>query len=918
MNSDHQQMLDHLATQLAAMRPTLIIAIGGSGIQCATRLKARLTAIHGDAWQEKVRILAFDTSDEVADTLHDGQIVALEDDAEFIYIGDVPIGNIARNIDNQPAIADRLGSIIDRFPPGAMRSGAKQNRGLGLLAALWRFPIIAEALTRAIWSLARRDHEDDNTIQQRGVNVFIINSLCGGTGAGIFLDMAALIQSMFDALGNQGEFCHITGIGFLPQAFVGVKGPNLLANAGASLRELNHLMTRGGFAAHYPNGYDVTLTTTPFALYYALDGIDERGRTWANVYDLAQMAADAIYLQMATQLGRKGENAFDNVDEILIGRNDDGEATFLSSIGIASMTFDAPGVLDYCARRLLLTLVRDTWLAQPAKDSAIPIATEQLQSLTGARLDTALLYDATADIAMRIDLLLPDWLLDMKPLDMVDAAGRYLREYEQARLIDNYVPLLRRNAQRSSQTVTELWDRWLDSQLLRPGSGCHEVAESLVAMRQTLGEWLAGARTHAQDAHAQAERLVVDRRQAEVALQNAASGLIFGRKERTREASAHLFQLAQRQFEQLFQAHLWQARLHVWESASLHLDTLIERVGKVQQRLIVVAERLAREVPQQAQALAAGGVSMFSLADTAYVDALYTQYAPVEFDIQQALAESGHTALTLPQISAAACLELLVQLLSAPFVPVLNMSIEAVIRKRKHEMGYRARREQLFRLATPSWNLDQARLPNGGAGLVRLEVLGVPDTATTVFDDEPMLVSTRDPYRISALAVVAGAPPSALQQFRRYVREMERVRLQRPLFVLPHFMADGEQARLAFALGSLFDIIYSQGTFFYYRPADPLQKPLLLANGLANALRAMAGREELVTDIQERVQSEVARLGSQQAITLLEAYTNHAPSGNSAIDDLNRQLKLLVRDYADELRRAHELSAGFRQRVNGQ
>lgn len=915
MTSDYDQMRKHLTTQLAAMRPTLVITLGGSGTLVGTRLKAHLTAIHGDTWQEKVRILSFDTSDEVADTLHNGRVVELEDDAEFIYIGDVPIGNIVRHLDNQPAIEARLGPIIDRFPPGAMRSGAKQNRGLGLLAALWRFPQIYEALSRAIWALARRDHENDNAMQQRGVNVFIVNSLCGGTGAGLFLDMAALVQSMFDSLGNQGEFCHITGVGFLPQAFVGVKGPNLLANAGASLRELNHMMTRGGFATRYPNGHDVTLTTTPFALYYVIDGIDERGRTWGTIYDLAEMAAEAVYLQMATQLGRKGENAFDNVDEILIGRTEAGEATFLSSIGIGSMTFDAPAVVDLCARRLLINVAQTEWLLPSTLDNTTPVAQEQLQTITGSQLDGALLFDPAAEVEMRVDLLPPDWLLDMQPFDLVDAAGRYLREYEQARLLDGYTPQLRRNARRVGQAVARRWDKWLAGQLLQPGSGCPTISAVLLAMRHTVDEWRAGARTHAQDAQAQTERLATDRRQAELALQDAAGSLIFGRKERTRQALLHLFQVAQRQFEQQFQTDVWNARLHIWDSAALHLDTLMTQVTQLQQRLETVAKNVARDLPERERALAAGGVSTVSLADATYVDTLFAQYAPSAFNAQRTLAEIDQPILSLPELPLDTCLNHLVKLFSTPFAPLLALTVETVIRQRAAEMGMRARREQLFRLATPSWNIDRARLPDGGAGLVRLEVMGVPDAATTIFDDEPMVVSTRDPYRLSALAVVAGAPPSALQQHQRYTREMERVRAQRPLFVLPHFMADGEQARLAFALASLFDIIYTQGTFFYYRPADPLQKPTLLANGLANAMRALAGREDLVRDIQERVQNEVTRLGSQQAITLLDQYTSQAPSGNSPIDDLNRQLKQLVRNYADELRRAHEFSAGLVQRA---
>jgi hypothetical protein len=248
------------------------------------------------------------------------------------------------------------------------------------------------------------------------------------------------------------------------------------------------------------------------------------------------------------------------------------------------------------------------------------------------------------------------------------------------------------------------------------------------------------------------------------------------------------------------------------------------------------------------------------------------------------------------------------------FDPIRQLTIEDVIREQAEQVSPRARRQQLFRLATPSWNVDRTRLPEGGAGLVRLEVMGVPDENNTLFEGEPMLVSTRDPHRLVALVVAAGAPPAALQQAALYREAMERVRGMRPLFVLPEFLANANQAHLAFALGHVFEMIFNQGAYFYYRPADPLDSPLLLANGLANSLQTLAGRDGLVPEIMERVEGRVARMGLQEAIALLDAYTSNVPDGSTRVDDLTRDLKRLVRDYTEELRRIDEFNAGLIRR----
>lgn len=53
------------------------------------------------------------------------------------------------------------------------------------------------------------------------------------------------------------------------------------------------------------------------------------------------MTARGIYLQMSSQLGRKGENAFDNLNEALTGQTANGEGTFYSSFGLGYLLFDA-------------------------------------------------------------------------------------------------------------------------------------------------------------------------------------------------------------------------------------------------------------------------------------------------------------------------------------------------------------------------------------------------------------------------------------------------------------------------------------------------------------------------------------------------------------------------------------------------
>lgn len=304
--------------------------------------------------------------------------------------------------------------------------------------------------------------------------------------------------------------------------------------------------------------------------------------------------------------------------------------------------------------------------------------------------------------------------------------------------------------------------------------------------------------------------------------------------------------------------------------------------------------------------LAKSGVSSLSLAEPDLVQALYRQHRPGRADVQSRLGD----VLALRSLDMAALQDRLLQTLAGYFAPVAQIGIEQIIAAQTADFSPHARRQQVFRLATPSWNLDRSRLADGGAGLVWLEVLGVPDADDTLFAGEPMLVSTHDPYRLTALVVVAGAPASALQQYDLYQQAIESNVGKRPLFILPDFLATGDQGRLVFALSSIFDFIYNQGTFFYYRPEDPLRNPIKLANGLSNAIEAFIAQENLVTEANERVNARIASLGLREAIQILTAYYESVPA-NTSLDEPLRELKRLVRDYTDSLRGIDDFRAGI-------
>lgn len=914
-----EQLSRLTAEQLAHMRPTLLIFLGGSGQLMATSLKALLLLRFGDEWRRKIRLLAFDTAEEPLVVPAGDLMVRLEVGSEFHHIGEVPIPNIRRNVANLESIQERLGTVLPKLPAGAMRGdGAKCIRPLALMAFYWHFETIYQRVRQAIWGLAGRNlNTPEVARQQQGINVFIGFSIAGATGSGTFLDMANLVRHLANELGEQGQFCHITGVCILPQAFQSIPATNLYTNSAASLEELDYLMVHGGFKARYPGNRLVHVQEAPFNLIYVLDGLDEQGQTWSGIQDVTRMAAEGILLQMVSQLGRKGDNAFDNVDEILIGRTPEGQGTFLASYGLGYLEFPAPAVADLCTRWLLAEQIRRHWLAATVDEAAArQTASRRLQALASGQLNAALLQQAEGGAELRLDLRQPAWLATKPPDRVAAEAVSYVREYGLARVNEGLLPQIHQNAVTAVTGQKQNWTAWVNGQLFSTDMALPQLAVVLQQAQRELESWLSGNQAALAEVEKSLTHTTTGVNQAEAALREAGDSFFVKRAARVGEALDRYFKVAQELYAAQFRQELLRGQRRVWSELVEHLANLERSVQMLRGRLENVRQQMSNSAEELLAQVQKGGVARQSLADEGYVRHLYQAHAPEQVNLLALLdsgEESSRAPLSLAQLETSQLADLLQKALAPLFAPVHSLDIERVITDRSSEMTARARRQQLLLLATPSWSIDRARLPEGGANLSRIEIMGVPNAADTIFAEEGTLVSTYDPYRLVALVVVAGAPPSALQQYEQYQLSLDQVRHFRPMHILPQFMADANQARLAFGLGHIFEFIFNQGAYFYYQPADDLASPIRLGNGLANAIQRLESDEELTREVMERADSRIARLGLQQAIATLTAYYENAPEGRTPLDELVRELKRLVRDYADELHQIDVLNTGTRR-----
>lgn len=890
------------------LRPTLIIGLGGTGHNVSVQVKS-LVHRRWSAEQiaQHVKFQVFDTAREELVIRHNGRAVTLEPDTEFHDIGQTPVANIKRNLARQAAIRERLGGVIANLPPTVLRNGAKQLRPLGLLAFLWRYADIEEHLRNAIWDLAGREHSRG----REGVNVFIVNSLVGGTGSSTFLDVAHIVRDLFDELGTLADFCYITGVGVLPRAFHGITGPNIIPNSVASLKELNHCMMRGDFKTRYPNGRVVQTGQPPFNVYYLVDGIDERGHTWNGPGDVYRLAAEAIFLQMGSQVGQKHENDFDNLDEVLVQQTDEGDGTFYGSFGLASLVFPGPAVARACATRQAVRVIETALLAAPAEttpESAPKGVADFLESagLMPAQLGEALACDDQG-LPAAVELGAPGWTARLSAQALPGELVRYVRDYEKTRLGNDFKRWLRQNEGPLAAQGIDRLTRHITRLSRQAGLPATEpfLTQTLARLDAVTGKL--------SDRQVERESRQVALGQElghlETAFLQAGESGFLGRGRRVAKAQHTYLTAAQHLFELRWQNQVTAATLTVLGQVYRVAQDALAAGQAVTARLKAAQTLLQNKSRANDTDLSLAGVTTQSLAKEPLVSRLFERHAPPVADVVAALFNEQDSPLDWHEAAAAEIEAALLAACEPAFAPIAAMSVDAAIAAMEAETSPESYYAWLMSQATPSWNLDRARLPDGGNDLQRLEVLGVPDETQSVFSRHAAaLVSTGDPARITAFVAHIGAPHSGIQQWDSYRATYDQIRGHVPLHILPQFQSDNEQARQTFALGSLFGFIYSHGAYFYYKPADHLDRPVKLAQGLENSLKAFTGKDELVQATRERIDQVVATRGVNAVLDVLSRYYD-APPGRQPADELILELKRLVRAYADELRQIHQFAA---------
>jgi len=304
-----------------ALNPALIIGLGGSGVEIARRFRRRLVRDYPDS--PHVRVIGIDTDPQQIDREDSPRLP----DSSFYHAGNFNMAQYVseRSIGNFPQIRAWWRGYHS-LPASYIAVGAGQRRPIGRLALFVHFngvKALLERELRAIFSASTFAQLSSD--QRQRLTVYIVGSTCGGTGTGMFLDIAYVARQLVPEIVTQAT-PQVRGVLLMPSLFIGTQQvpqanrEALYANAYGALTELDFFMSRHTqrSVVEYPTtsgSWSVSRAEKPFDSCFLLGNQDAQGAVFASWGDLVERASAHLHIDLASSLGPSGMSQLANVEQ---------------------------------------------------------------------------------------------------------------------------------------------------------------------------------------------------------------------------------------------------------------------------------------------------------------------------------------------------------------------------------------------------------------------------------------------------------------------------------------------------------------------------------------------------------------------------------------------------------------------------
>lgn len=321
-SGDAPKISEKKVDALVKLRPTLFVAIGGTGMEVLLRVRRRLLNAMWAGGARIENLTEFPVAQFVQFDLDQGAIIesgrAQQEDLQFDLLKFQEEEKLVESFDLEKYSRDD--EALSRFPhiqewlplpPTKIRElkidptkGAGQIRALSRLYFFDKYPKIRDKVRQKLKALKAGLSRDEQLkklgleLDSSKARVVVVGSVAGGTGSGSFLDMGWLCSWLArDEVGAADVDLML----FLPTGFAGANKDRTEGNGYAALMELESVM-RG--EADYVKRWDTydnpTLPLRPYGEVYLIDSGNLGQQHTSDQKDVYHMVADALFEDFAS------------------------------------------------------------------------------------------------------------------------------------------------------------------------------------------------------------------------------------------------------------------------------------------------------------------------------------------------------------------------------------------------------------------------------------------------------------------------------------------------------------------------------------------------------------------------------------------------------------------------------------------
>lgn len=367
--------------------PSMIIGLGGSGSWTIVHLKQALLDTYDNAIPSNVALVALDTLTKP--TVRVGSAEYLRKSGEGIGGVQLDMGEYAHlggdvyDFSKKVRDTDQYPHIKSWFDAkwklnNLNRSQFNLDEGAGMWRQFGRMALFFDLLNPNTSRTKNRiedslKHIGDKVQGDGSVSVMIVGSLTGGTGAGLFLDVAHIVKQIAEVNGIK---IVVRGFFYLPQTFNrDLDAANLeraRQRSYAAMRELERFLLHDDAEFGYPMDYVEEAASADKGIYrspvinrlydfvYLIDG-DGTGRKMNNrklADAAAPMVADAILAFIDEHFGRYQNQYIANIQSAVQDQQFlRGRQAYVGSLGAYSIVLPIQNIIEGWAYRLALETV---------------------------------------------------------------------------------------------------------------------------------------------------------------------------------------------------------------------------------------------------------------------------------------------------------------------------------------------------------------------------------------------------------------------------------------------------------------------------------------------------------------------------------------------------------------------------------